>query len=694
MPTPTTKSAPLQPTSVRTGAPAAGTRIQRLFIANRGEIARRIATTAGRLGIATVALTDRPVPPAYLADVVTEFVTVDHESPALYLDAAAIIAHAVAAGCDSLHPGFGFLSENAEFAALVLAAGLIWVGPHPGAITGMASKATARDHAEKAGVPCILGLSGFPVPESEQGDFSVLEAFAKKAGLPLLLKAAYGGGGKGMRTVHAWDQLRPAALRAHSEAKNSFGNGALICEQYLTAPRHVEVQILADQHGHVAAIGDRDCSVQRRHQKIIEEAPAPALSAATRKALHEAAVRLAAAVGYDSTGTVEFLVDWSEASRDAPLQPFYFLEMNTRLQVEHPVTEEVYGLDLVEWQLRVAQGEALPAAFTSLKPRGHSVEVRIYAEDVRQNFFPAPGIVAAFKPAQGPGLRWEVGLDEVDEVTGRFDPMIAKLIATGEDRSVALARLAEGLRRTFFAGPPSNIDLLHELATRTAFAEGPVTTHYLLENLPSILAGIDRHLAEHAALGDELLQTLASGALGSSAYASSNAAPTPDSLTQSIFAAGKQSIMRDAGRNPALMALDAYLESGTMGVAARSGLAFYRPVGGKQQAFWYALLRNGSDRHFWVAVAGRHYQRKHAKAELTSHETQQDQTDILAPVPGKVIAVQAAAGDTLAAGATVLVLESMKMEFEVKAARAGQIGRILVQGGEQVAAGQVLATWS
>jgi acetyl/propionyl-CoA carboxylase alpha subunit len=671
--------------------------VKRLFIANRGEIARRIATTARRLGVESVAVSDRAVPPAYLLGVVTSFVSVAEESPALYLDADRMVQLAKDAGCDSVHPGFGFLSENAGFAQKVLSAGLTWVGPNPNAILAMASKGTARELAEKAGVPCIAGLNGFPLPGREDGDFSVLEAFADATGYPLLIKAAFGGGGKGMRQVHQKSELRAAALRARSEAVSSFGDGTLICEQYLTAPRHVEVQILADCHGQVAAIGDRDCSLQRRHQKIIEEAPAPGLTPETRKALHRAAVDLARRVGYDSAGTVEFLLDWSEGSRHAALQKFYFLEMNTRLQVEHPVTEEVFGLDLVEWQIRIARGERLPEAYTQLAPRGHSVEVRIYAEDARQDFFPAPGAIAAFQPADGPGIRWESGIDAIDVVTGRFDPMIAKLVATGATREVALARLKDALERSFLAGPATNIDLLIEL-TGSGFAEEPVTTHFLKDELPSLLAGIDARYEARQALASELLALIEANALAGQSLAP--AVVDTASLTELAYSSGYGNLKASSPAHGVGGHAASGFDASWQGAAdprqqARAGAGLHRGVDGKQTAFWYAVLKAGSTRKFWVSLDGLTYSRELARASASlGTASAQTTQDIVAPVPGKVIAVKVSAGDQVKAGAPVFVLESMKMEFEVKAARTGCVRTVEVKVGEQVTAGRQLATWS
>ena len=676
---------------------------KRLFIANRGEIARRIALTARRLGIQTVILTDRQTLPKYLAGIVSHAVRVEQESPALYLDGAAMIRHAREAGCDSVHPGFGFLSEHAGFATMVVEAGLTWVGPKPAAIAAMASKASARDYAERAGVPCVKGISKFNVPTEINGDFAELEAFAREAGYPLLMKAAFGGGGKGMRVVQQHSELREAALRAASEAKSSFGDGSLICEQYLGAPRHIEVQILADRLGHVVAVGDRDCSLQRRHQKIIEEAPATGLTAATRRNLHAAAIALAQAVGYDSTGTVEFLIDWSDSARQGGAQRFYFLEMNTRLQVEHPVTEEVFGLDLVEWQLRVAAGEALPAAFAGLQPRGHSVEARLYTEDVDNGFFPAPGPVASFKPALGPGLRWEIGLDEVDEVTGRFDPMIAKLVATGPDRTAALARLADGLNRTFFAGPANNLELIGELVTHTAFATEPVTTQFLGTEIETILRRMKTRQQADVTAAEQLLDALMAGRLApGAAVRGGNLA----SLTQQVFQLRPTD--RSQAYDQALQSSDvrpqlhcsSYISPGpgvmTGQAAVQSGDGVTHAADGSVQAFAYAMLTAGSDRTFWVSFGGCTVRRQVLQATRRQHGEQHkgSQATVTAPVPGRVIAVKVEARTPVAAGDTMFVLESMKMEFEVRATGAGELSEVHVKSNDQVTAGQLLAKWA
>lgn len=668
-------------------------KINRIFIANRGEIARRIALTARRMGIETVALSDRMSPPAYLTEAVTYVHYVAEENPALYLNIEAMLSLAKETGCDALHPGFGFLSENDVFAKAVGDAGLNWIGPNPAAISAMASKSAAREHAIEAGVPCIKGLAGFHVPAAETGDFSEIESFAQSTGYPLLIKAAYGGGGKGMRIVHAFTDIRPAAMRAHSEAVNSFGNGLLICEQYLTAPRHIEVQILADKHGQVFAVGDRDCSMQRRHQKIIEEAPAPKIGPETRKKMHAAAVALASRVGYDSTGTVEFLIDWSATSSVAKEQSFYFLEMNTRLQVEHPVSEEVFGVDLVEWQIRVAQSEKIPEGTIPGESRGHSVELRIYAEDAANNFFPSPGPVAAFIPASGPGIRWETGLDSFDEITGKFDPMIAKLIATASTRQGALERLTDTLKRTFFAGPVNNIPLLTELVAHSDFKHGPVTTHFIQDNLEAMNKRIaDRSQAALSA-AETMFDLLKSGQLPAKTFAGQSLTTT--AISSWIFS-GNSSIGQNKDAGSTRVLINGTLSSPSFpGFQTGYGCAKTSHTDGKLSLIWYASLSGPDGKDFWVLNDGCLFHRRAAPARV-NHDaaaSSDSESTISAPVPGKVIAVNIRDGETVETGKVVFILESMKMEFEVKAARSGVIKSIKVATGVQVTAGELLADW-
>lgn len=668
------------------------TSIKKIFIANRGEIARRIAETSKKLGIQTVVLTDQKVRPKFLHDVVTEFIHVESESTSLYLNPSLMISYAKQAGCDAVHPGFGFLSENPEFASEVIKAGLTWIGPRPGAIDAMASKATARSQALKAKVPCLPGINGLDLAASGSTASQELEDFAKQHGYPLLMKASFGGGGKGMRIVEKREDLMSSAKRAADEALSSFGNASLIVEKYLPAPRHVEVQVLADKHGSVCIIGDRDCSLQRRHQKILEEAPAPNLPNALRNAMHSAASSLAAAVGYDNAGTVEFLVDESK-SNDVQ---FYFLEMNTRLQVEHTVTEEVFGVDLVEWQIRIARGETLPAEFSTLKPRGHSVEVRIYAEDPGSNFFPAPGSVRAFLPAIHRGVRWELGLDTVDEISSKFDPMISKLICTAGDRAQALELVAQTLEDTIFAGPRNNIQFLLWLTRHPAVIERPVDTHFISRELTKALAWESQSRKDLEPTVNELLDRLETQKLGAITSTSHDLEkPTISLATGRSFSAGH---MAAPSKSPDVEIQTISLQSAWSPkdplAMSYFGSARLKKHDTRDVCFSFVMYRAPNRFEYWIGLAGHNWVRVDERQVITaSADGAHSGVGLSAPVPGKVIQISATPGASVESGEVLFVLESMKMQFEVRASKACRVGKILVTTGDQVTAGQALATW-
>ncbi|MYS22715.1 propionyl-CoA carboxylase alpha chain, partial [Streptomyces sp. DvalAA-14] len=439
------------------GRPPAASAVRAVLVANRGEIARRVFSTCRALGIATVAVHSDPDADAAHVREADAAVRLPGDAPAdTYLRGDLLVAAARAAGADAVHPGYGFLSESAEFARAVTAAGLVWIGPPPDAVAAMGSKTRAKELMAAAGVPL----------------FAVLDpAAVTAADLPVLVKAAAGGGGRGMRVVRELDRLEPELAAARAEAAAAFGDGEVFVEPYAEGARHVEVQVLADRHGTLWVLGERDCSLQRRHQKVIEETPAPGLPEPVRRALHEAAGKAARAIGYTGAGTVEFLV-----ARDG--RP-YFLEMNTRLQVEHPVTECVTGLDLVAWQIRIAEGAALPPR--PPEPRGHAVEARLYAEDPARDWQPqagplhrldVPGVDVEFaaSPGREAGLRLDAGVTGGEEIGVRYDPMLAKVIAWAPTRPEAVRRLADALRRARLHGPATNRDLLVRALLHPQFA--------------------------------------------------------------------------------------------------------------------------------------------------------------------------------------------------------------------------------
>ncbi len=669
--------------------------IKKIFIANRGEIARRIAESSKKLGIQTVAILSSDTPPSYLFGLVSEFIHVPDESTKTYLDSHLIISLAKSCGCDAVHPGFGFLSENPDFASAVIKAGLTWIGPRPGAIDAMASKATAREHAQKAKVPCLPGINGINLESGGSAAAQELERFATQHGFPVLMKAAFGGGGKGMRVVEKREDLITNAQRASAEAQSSFGNPSLIVEKYLPAPRHVEVQVLADKHGNVCILGDRDCSLQRRHQKILEEAPAPDLPSNLRASMHTAASSLAAAVGYDNAGTVEFLVDETNPNGVC----FYFLEMNTRLQVEHTVTEEIYGVDLVEWQIRVARGETLPPEFSTLKPRGHSIEVRIYAEDPGNNFFPAPGSVRAFAPASGKGIRWELGIDLVDEISDKFDPMIAKLVCSAGDRRQALELVAQTLERTLFAGPRNNIQFLTWLVRHPKITSRPVDTHFIGKNVNDALEWETSKRSALEPVVNQLLDRLESGSLaGFDASTISTAHTNIPTVTESSFslrathAPSSRQMTADK-----IQIISGQVAWSPQDPRASSQFGFGRRLinGQIDLAFSFAVYKSPNRFEYWIGVSGHNWVRIDERKTIASSGATAGNLDgMTAPVPGKVIQISITGGDLITKGQTLFVLESMKMQFEVKASLDGRAGTILVKTGQQVAAGQQLAQWA
>lgn len=486
--------------------------ITKVLIANRGEIAVRIAATCRAMGIATVAVVSEADRTSLHARSCDEVVVVG-PAPAResYLRTDRILEAAAETGADAIHPGYGFLSENKDFARVVEARGLIWIGPPPAAIDAMGSKIAARLTMEAAGVPVVPGIHS-----AGQAIDALVEA-GNTIGYPLLVKAAAGGGGKGMRGVHAASELVEAIESAQREALAAFGDGAVYLEKLLVKPRHVEIQVFADAHGNTIFLGERECSIQRRHQKVLEEAPSPFLSPELRQAMGDAAVAAARAVGYVGAGTVEFMVDAAGH--------FYFLEMNTRLQVEHPVTELITGLDLVAWQIRVARGEALP--FTTCPPlRGSAMEARLYAEDPANGFLPATGRLLRFRLPTMPGVRLDTGYVEGDEIMMHYDPMIAKLITWGETREAARERMVAALGAWEIAGLTTNVGFLRALAAHPAYAAGDTHTGFITEHWPEGY--------ENPAIPQDLLVALAVAGCfgGTSPYASpfvqNAAAPTGD----------------------------------------------------------------------------------------------------------------------------------------------------------------------
>jgi geranyl-CoA carboxylase alpha subunit len=604
-------------------------KIRRLLIANRGEIARRVIRTCERLGIETVAVySEADRDSLHVREATLSFALGGNTSAESYLRIDRVIEAARATNADAVHPGYGFLSENAGFAQAVIDAQLVWVGPPPDAIRALGSKSSAKAIAQERGVPCLPGYFG-----EDQAD-ERFESEAKRIGFPVMVKAVAGGGGRGMRLVTEPSQLQAALQSARSEALSSFGSGELLIERALLAPRHVEVQVFADAHGNCIHLGERDCSVQRRHQKLIEETPSPAVDAPLRERMGACAVELAKAAGYAGAGTVEFLVEGSE---------FFLMEMNTRLQVEHPVTEAVTGLDLVEWQLRVAQGEALPLKQDEVKFEGHAIEVRLCAED--ENFAPHTGRVQRF--AQPHGVRFDHAIFEGLQVSPYYDSMLGKLVVHAPTRENAIDRLAAALDGTMVLGLPTNRRFLAACLRHPEFRKGQALIPFL---------------SEHA---DEIRAQLAE---------------------QEQAIAGSASAAAFAPR------------------AAALACPFEPPVRIRHRGERVALAAGGASMQVErVRVAGGTWHMQAGAVDLLVDDVSfepashgggaANASELRAPFNGKVIAVKAQPGAKVARGDTLLVIESMKLEHSLAASRDAVVKAVHVQPGQQAATSQVLVTF-
>ncbi len=645
-----------------------------LLIANRGEIACRIIRTARRMGVRTIAVhsvADRGALHTRLADEAVEIGPA--EARQSYLSVDRILAAARNAQAAAIHPGYGFLSENAAFARACAEAGIVFVGPPPGAIDRMGSKSEARLLMAAAGVPVLPGYDG-----EDQSD-GVLEAEAKRLGFPLLVKPTAGGGGKGMRVVRSQAELAEALAGARREAAKAFGNPRLLLERFVEKGRHVEIQVFADTHGEAVHLFERDCSLQRRHQKVIEEAPAPGLDAATRQAMGAAAVAAARAVGYVGAGTVEFLYDGRE---------FYFLEMNTRLQVEHPVTEMITGLDLVEWQLRVADGEPLPLRQAQITQRGHAVEARLYAEDPERGFLPSTGRISRLRfPTTVEHVRVDTGVREGDEVSIHYDPMVAKVIAWGADRLEAIDRLRAALEHTDVDGLRTNTRFLWEILGAEAVRAGDVSTRLLESGMPPCGAtAAERTEAWLIAAAVGAQAALSTAAQRSSAVTPwvhrsgfrVNAAPSlrvalalgEERRWLQLRPAGPDLQVEFDGRVHLLEGCRVESERVTGRI---DGEPFEARVQGHEDGF---VLRRHCVRFEFGEDTGAEH---HASAEHEGH--------LRSPMPGLVLDVRARPGDAVVAGAVLVVLEAMKMEHSLSAPWDGTIATVAVKPGDRVEEG-------
>jgi geranyl-CoA carboxylase alpha subunit len=645
--------------------------VKTLLIANRGEIACRIIRTARAMGIRTVAVfseADRGSLHAAMAD--TAVAIGPAAAAESYLSITRILEAAARSGADAIHPGYGFLSENADFAEAVAAAGLTFIGPPASAIRAMGNKAQAKRLMVRAGVPCL--------PGAEDGDDAALLKAASAIGFPVMVKAAAGGGGRGMRLVDDASGLAAALSAARSEAINAFGSGELILEKAVAAGRHVEIQILADRHGNAVHLFERDCSAQRRHQKVIEEAPSPAVTPHLRKAMGEAAVAAGRAAGYEGAGTVEFLLE--EGGN------FHFLEMNTRLQVEHPVTEMITGLDLVHLQIEIARGGKLPFAQDDLKPAGHAIEARLYAEDPASGFLPSPGRVSLFAEPSGAGIRVDTGIASGQLIAPNYDPMIAKIIAHGATREEARQRLVRALGETAVFGIASNRDFLVALLGSAEFASGEMHTSTIAtlfgerfdgrpaEAEDAAVAAVaiymerrDAALLKAPPIAGELLGWSSTGSLRSVVRSTVGGRVFEASITD------RRGVL-DVETGSGVMGFSSVLLSGGRLSWELDGVRFSMPCLATPDEAWIAT----SDRTF------RFVEPDTKKAGAASGGM------VIAPMHGRIVEVLVREGEAVEAGARLCMLEAMKMQHAIVSTGAGIVRALAVREDMQVSAGDVL----
>ncbi len=646
-----------------------------LLIANRGEIACRVIRTARRMGLRTVAVhsdADAGALHVAMADAAIRI----GPAPAResYLSIPAIIEAARVTGAGAVHPGYGFLSENAAFAEACAAAGLVFVGPPPAAIRAMGSKAAAKALMERAGVPLVPGYHG-----EDQSD-DALRAAAARIGFPLLVKASAGGGGKGMKVATEQAELEEALALARGEAMAAFGDDRLLLERYLTRPRHIEVQVFADTHGSVVHLFERDCSIQRRHQKVVEEAPAPGMTPERRVAMGRAACDAARAIGYVGAGTVEFIAEGDS---------FHFMEMNTRLQVEHPVTEAITGLDLVEWQLRVAAGESLPLRQDQLSIAGHAIEVRLYAEDPSRDFAPSVGTLRHI--ALPSFLRVDAGVRQGDAIPIHYDPMIAKIIAHGPDREAARRRLLRGLEATAVAGLRTNLPLLRAIVAHPAFATADLDTGFISRHAAALLPPAGA--APRGALAAAALRLLRDrGGREETDPHSPWALPNAWRLngegwqdfrlldgehTVTLRAHLGAALHLDLPDGPAVMSGEAWTADEVRFVLDGRAVRATVLLDGEALA---------------VVLDGATHELRHIDPRAASGTGEGGGGRVLAPMPGRVLSVAVAPGDMVARGAVLLVLEAMKVQMRITAPADGTVTAVGARVGELVEDGAELVT--
>ena len=660
-------------------------KIKKILIANRGEIACRVIETARKINIPTLAIYSQADQNARHVRMADQAVSLNGQlSAQTYLNAQKIIDIAKEYGANAIHPGYGFLSENAEFADLCEESGIIFIGPSSAAIRAMGLKDEAKELMIKADVPVVPGYQG------ENQDEKFLKAQADDIGYPVLIKAVAGGGGKGMRLVEKQDEFLESLASCKREAKSSFGNDHVLIEKYITKPRHVEVQVFGDHHGNVVHLYERDCSLQRRHQKVVEEAPAPGISDKTRTLLGQAAVNAAKSINYNNAGTIEFIMDVSNGSDDAP---FYFMEMNTRLQVEHPVTEKITGYDLVQWQIRVAAGETLPATQEEITINGHAFEVRLYAEDAGREFVPQTGKIRAFiTPPENDHIRIDTGIEAGDDVTIHYDPMIAKLITWGNDRNEAAQIMADTLSQTVLSGLTTNQEFLGHIFTHDAFLSADVDTGFIARHHDALIPD-DYGKADSTDIALLSLYFISGQSDPLCSQPQSpwdirdnwrSSVPLTRRITWSQATDKTHAIITGSAQSYTISTDDSEHAATLDSLCANKISA---KIDGKLMSAhiyrhdnMFSLYRNHKVINIHRHMAG------------IDDEAQGGNGNIVAGMPGRIIDILVKNGDSVEKDQPLLIMEAMKMEMTIRADCDGIIEKLGVSANDQIGEGELLVS--
>jgi geranyl-CoA carboxylase alpha subunit len=639
--------------------------MNKILIANRGEIAVRVIRTAQQLGYATVSVfsdVDADAPHVQQADQAVRLGAADVSES--YLNAERILEAVRQSGADAIHPGYGFLSENADFAQQVIDAGILWIGPTPNSMRVMGNKAAAKAAITNCDVPLVPGYFG-----KDQSDTAFVTA-VEQIGYPVMVKAAAGGGGRGMRLVTQADDFLSALASARSESLKSFGSDELLLEKAILNPRHIEFQIFGDQYGNTIHLGERDCSIQRRHQKVIEEAPSPAVSPELREKMGQAAVAIAQAASYTNAGTVEFLLDED--------RQFYFIEMNTRLQVEHPVTELITGFDLVEWQLLVAEGNALPVSQNDVTLNGHAIEVRLYAESPAKDFLPDTGTIHRWSPPAGVGIRVDHGLNSGQNITPFYDAMIAKVITHGATRTIAQRRLQRALEQTYALGVATNRSFLLNILQHPVFTSGAATTSFIEGTLDPAATS---QLTSLEWLAAAILYTI-----GQQSNTTALIGWTARPATFCFDPQDTHNVVSVETNGDVLQIMQAATTQQLQVIALDANHLVFERDGLREEAT-FAL---GPDNQIWVQLRGADQEFTNSLLTPAVAVESQSSGRILAPMPGSVLRIDVSAGDTVEKGQPALVIEAMKMEQTIACPVSGTVVDVLVESGQQVTPRQLI----